>query len=282
MVMRDTDWVNKLRLGPAQAQALTSTISADADFLRSQGIMDYSLLLGIHKSKYRLVEGDAMGGDGGGDSPVSSQPPAAAAASSRSAQSLDLRSPAAITVVLESPAGAAPVSFVSQQTPTPAARPSMNPQSAWGINWRDESPASAGGALSPARLFGATGAAASPAFAVGSMVNEEEGRVGGVYQEDADVGTVAITTAAAAAATPVAGGSVFTRHRGGLRAAVVEGPGIYYMGIIDVLQTWTPAKRVENFVKTRMLCRAIGGVSAIPPDEYAQRFKTRVLGQLIE
>lgn len=81
---------------------------------------------------------------------------------------------------------------------------------------------------------------------------------------------------------PVGQPSIFTAHRGGLRAAVVEGPGIYYMGIIDVLQRWTLAKRIENFVKTRVMMRPIGGVSAIEPDAYAARFRSRVLGQLIE
>ena len=63
---------------------------------------------------------------------------------------------------------------------------------------------------------------------------------------------------------------------------IVEGPGLYYMGIIDILQEYTWAKTLENFFKSRILCHSRRGISSVPPDEYAERFNTRVLGQLIE
>ena len=76
--------------------------------------------------------------------------------------------------------------------------------------------------------------------------------------------------------------SLFTAYRGGLRATVVEGPGVYYLGIIDVLQTWTLEKRVENWFKSRVLCQDTSGLSAVAPPYYAKRFRERVLAQLIE
>lgn len=36
---------------------------------------------------------------------------------------------------------------------------------------------------------------------------------------------------------------------GGMHATVVEGPGTYYMGIIDILQYWNFEKKVERFLK---------------------------------
>merc|ERR1711971_572702 len=36
---------------------------------------------------------------------------------------------------------------------------------------------------------------------------------------------------------------------GGVRASLIEGPGIYYFGIIDSLQTYTFRKRLETFFK---------------------------------
>ena len=72
------------------------------------------------------------------------------------------------------------------------------------------------------------------------------------------------------------------QHRGGLRAVIVEGPGLYYMGIIDVLQTYTWEKWLENLVKTRLLLQSPQGLSAVRPDAYAARFRSRVIQQLIE
>ena len=81
---------------------------------------------------------------------------------------------------------------------------------------------------------------------------------------------------------PPAPPSLFHEHRGGMRAVVVEGPGIYYLGMIDVLQRWTFEKRLENWFKTRVLLQDVSGLSAVPPKLYAARFKARVLAQLIE
>lgn len=74
----------------------------------------------------------------------------------------------------------------------------------------------------------------------------------------------------------------FRAYRGGLRSTIVEGPGIYYMGIIDVLQTYTIVKRLERWLKIYFACANGRGLSVMPPDEYAARFRTRVIGQLID
>lgn len=74
----------------------------------------------------------------------------------------------------------------------------------------------------------------------------------------------------------------FSQYRGGMRATIVEGPGLYYVGIIDMLQTFTWTKWFENFFKTRILWRPTDGVSCIPPDAYASRFRKRVIGQLVD
>ena len=74
----------------------------------------------------------------------------------------------------------------------------------------------------------------------------------------------------------------FAQYRGGMRATIVEGPGLYYVGIIDMLQTFTWSKWLENFFKTRILWRPMDGVSCIPPDAYAARFRKRVIGQLVD
>lgn len=71
--------------------------------------------------------------------------------------------------------------------------------------------------------------------------------------------------------------SQFRSFYGGLRAAMVESPGIYYMGVIDILQAFTLEKRMERFVKTYFLCQDPLGISAIEPRQYASRFRRRVV-----
>jgi hypothetical protein len=61
----------------------------------------------------------------------------------------------------------------------------------------------------------------------------------------------------------------------------VEGPGRYYLGIIDILQEWNWNKRAEHFLKTKILCKPRAGLSAVPPDEYFERFKRRIAYQVI-
>lgn len=45
--MKDLDFDRVVELHPAQHQRLLSTLARDSKFLASQGVMDYSLLLGI-------------------------------------------------------------------------------------------------------------------------------------------------------------------------------------------------------------------------------------------
>lgn len=59
---------------------------------------------------------------------------------------------------------------------------------------------------------------------------------------------------------------------GGIRAAVVEGPGTFYFGIIDVLQEWNTSKKIERFFKVNVLGVDPDGLSAIEPEVYASRF----------
>ena len=43
---------------------------------------------------------------------------------------------------------------------------------------------------------------------------------------------------------------------------------IYHIGIIDYLQDYNMEKKLENFLKYRLLQRGTG-ISAVPPSEYA-------------
>ncbi|KAF4032907.1 Phosphatidylinositol-4-phosphate 5-Kinase [Phytophthora infestans] len=62
-----------------------------------------------------------------------------------------------------------------------------------------------------------------------------------------------------------------------LRAAeVVIGPGFYYIGVIDMLQTWNWSKRLERFLKTVFFRKDPDGISAMPPKPYRDRFHRKL------
>ncbi|RHY95886.1 hypothetical protein DYB35_011481, partial [Aphanomyces astaci] len=76
----------------------------------------------------------------------------------------------------------------------------------------------------------------------------------------------------AAAKGPMAKQSVAS-----VRAAdVVVGPGFFYMGVIDILQTWTVEKRLERFVKAVLCRKDPAGISALPPKPYRDRFHKKL------
>ncbi|KAG7393469.1 phosphatidylinositol-4-phosphate 5-kinase-like protein 1 [Phytophthora boehmeriae] len=56
----------------------------------------------------------------------------------------------------------------------------------------------------------------------------------------------------------------------------VFGPGYYYVGIIDILQTWTLQKRMERFWKVDIQQKDGEGLSAIDPIRYQRRFESKL------
>ncbi|ETO23577.1 phosphatidylinositol-4-phosphate 5-Kinase [Reticulomyxa filosa] len=61
-----------------------------------------------------------------------------------------------------------------------------------------------------------------------------------------------------------------------LPADVIEGPGVYYMGIIDTLQKWNWKKRIERFFKVRVWCNDAKGISCAEPEYYRERFLNKM------
>ena len=47
---------------------------------------------------------------------------------------------------------------------------------------------------------------------------------------------------------------------------------VLFLGVIDLLQEWTLGKQTEAFLKSKVLRRDEGGLSAVNPEQYAQRF----------
>ncbi|ETO32622.1 multicopy suppressor of stt4 mutation [Reticulomyxa filosa] len=65
-----------------------------------------------------------------------------------------------------------------------------------------------------------------------------------------------------------------------LSADVIEGPGCYYMGIIDTLQRWNWNKKMERFFKIYFKCNDRNGISCLEPNGYRDRFllKMKTIG----
>jgi hypothetical protein len=68
---------------------------------------------------------------------------------------------------------------------------------------------------------------------------------------------------------------------GGMSVDEVHGPGIYFMGLIDILQQWNFRKRLEHFIRVYLLRQDKKGISVVNPKEYAERFQQRVVRELI-
>eukprot|EP01038_Epipyxis_sp_PR26KG_P004541 gene4541-6411_t len=64
---------------------------------------------------------------------------------------------------------------------------------------------------------------------------------------------------------------------GGMQVRIVEGPGVYYLGMIDILQEWNFFKRCERFFKVYFRMDDPDGISAMDPISYADRFWKRVM-----
>ena len=69
---------------------------------------------------------------------------------------------------------------------------------------------------------------------------------------------------------------------GAFHAAVVEGQGTFYIGIIDVLQEWNWKKYIERMFKIIFLQKDGNGLSAIEPHAYRKRFIQRAVLDVID
>ncbi|CAH0479628.1 unnamed protein product [Peronospora belbahrii] len=67
----------------------------------------------------------------------------------------------------------------------------------------------------------------------------------------------------------------------GMSVDEVHGPGLYYLGLIDILQQWNFRKRVEYFIRVYLLLQDRHGISVANPRQYADRFQQRVVKELI-
>lgn len=71
------------------------------------------------------------------------------------------------------------------------------------------------------------------------------------------------------------------KNQNGLSAYVIEGPSTFYLGIIDIFQTWNLSKKVENCAKRTFQCTGMG-ISSVDPEFYQERFVNYCCEKVIE
>ena len=66
-------------------------------------------------------------------------------------------------------------------------------------------------------------------------------------------------------------------HPMAYQSRMIEGPGFYIMGIIDILQEYNFEKKIERFFKVFVKCVDAYGISCIEPSMYRKRFLAKML-----
>jgi len=70
----------------------------------------------------------------------------------------------------------------------------------------------------------------------------------------------------------------------GLPARVIIGPGVYHLGLLDILTPWTYTKRMEQLFKIIFRCHCLDyqELSVIEPNFYYERFIANVIERFFE
>ena len=60
------------------------------------------------------------------------------------------------------------------------------------------------------------------------------------------------------------------------QAVCIEGPTVFYLGVVDILQEWTWQKKFERLFKIMFQSAEPDGLSAVPPRQYCNRFQFKM------
>lgn len=222
------------------AEELVQQLEEDSNFLRGQGIMDYSLLFSVHNTKY-VVDSAPLGGPTMQKSPTKRKVNYASCHPNADDSFIALSAEPDPTEE-STDEDLEEVESVNRRTFNRNCRYSV-------VNIYDDIPAEQLTPLLSTRLqrydsvsFGA------PDLEQLELENENEQSWIGSRTVD----------------------------KPGYKACVVIGPDYYTLGIVDMLQTWTWRKRLERLWKTLVLRQDGHGISAAPPTLYAERFQRKM------
>jgi 1-phosphatidylinositol-4-phosphate 5-kinase len=266
-VLKDLDLDKKIRLGPGRKEAFLTQIKYDADFLTEMGIMDYSLLVGIHfKSRRGEAERHDLARGAAGD--------AAKLENERDA-------PQDGYDVDASGSGS------DGETDYTDAHASERREGGGGSRTLDSSTVGGGGGGG-----GGTGlpSSSSSSSAVGPLSLSQHGTGAGfrIQARNNDVsgsGTDDERIRRQATSLPITDLSHAGSESPPSLVSGADGKGIsgrdkfgketdeiYYMGIIDILQQYDLRKLGETVFKSITMRSKASGISAVPPGRYASRF----------
>ncbi|OQR93400.1 phosphatidylinositol-4-phosphate-5-kinase (Pi-PIPKD10) [Achlya hypogyna] len=195
ITLRDNDLKKRIKLPRETSHALLKQIARDSDFLCGMGIMDYSLLIGMHYSQFRISRAER---------PEKGKPSLRKDVLREMADRVDIMSP-------------------SMANPSMRVSHNASPK----LQWRTRHDSASSSSYS--KTHGDS-----------------------IALDDDDDGS------------------------GRFNAHCVSGPSGYYIGIIDVLQTWTFEKQMERMYKVHMLRKDPRGISAVNPKQYAKRFQMKM------
>eukprot|EP00603_Paraphysomonas_imperforata_P011470 CAMPEP_0114462732 /NCGR_PEP_ID=MMETSP0104-20121206/6983_1 /TAXON_ID=37642 ORGANISM="Paraphysomonas imperforata, Strain PA2" /NCGR_SAMPLE_ID=MMETSP0104 /ASSEMBLY_ACC=CAM_ASM_000202 /LENGTH=801 /DNA_ID=CAMNT_0001635625 /DNA_START=425 /DNA_END=2831 /DNA_ORIENTATION=- len=251
-VLKDNDFTSKIRLQPDDAYNLIEILNKDSDALCAMGITDFSLLIGIRNLQYEVEPGRI----------ISQRRKSTLTSFSETISSVDIKNNEEMTSFLKEPDRES-VSTHSNTgtTQVPGVNPdlsrhagSMSTSSAETCPWMLKKSTFKNSAKSGRREVSIVeGAEEIPTRDVG-LNNKEGSQMLDLMEEE------------------LAGGHL---------ARSVIAPGVYYMGIVDILQKWTIKKRCERLYKIHILGRAGEGISCMAPEPYKARFQQKV-SQIIE
>ncbi|KAL4108994.1 hypothetical protein PRIC1_000701 [Phytophthora ramorum] len=238
IVLKDNDFHRKLRVQSDTAEALVRQLESDSNFLREQGIMDYSLLLSVHNTKY-VVEHSGM--DSRKPSPTKRKVNYPVCHPESSDSFLSVVTDGADQTEVSSDEDLDEVESGNRRKFSRNCRYSVvNQYDDSNVTLQDDTP-----------LLGRTAR-----------------RYNSVSYGPVDMDSSTVDNSQWIGTRTVV--------KRGYQACVVVGPDYYTLGVVDMLQTWTWSKRMERLWKTLVLRHDGLGISAAPPKLYAERFQRKM------
>eukprot|EP00644_Phytophthora_capsici_P004181 jgi/Phyca11/527176/estExt2_fgenesh1_pm.C_PHYCAscaffold_170048 len=238
IVLKDNDFHRKLRVESETAEALVRQLESDSNFLREQGIMDYSLLLSVHNTKY-VVEHSSL--DDRKPSPTKRKVNYPVCHPENYDSFLSIATDCADQTEMSSDEDLDEVESGNRRTFNRNCRYSV-------VGQLDDS--------------GATIQDNTP------LLDRSKHRYNSVSYGPMDMSSRTVDNSQWVGTR--------TLEKRGYQACVVVGPDFYTLGVVDMLQTWTWGKRLERLWKTLVLRYDGLGISAAPPKLYAERFQRKM------
>eukprot|EP01127_Copromyxa_protea_P002386 TRINITY_DN1227_c0_g1_i1.p1 TRINITY_DN1227_c0_g1~~TRINITY_DN1227_c0_g1_i1.p1 ORF type:complete len:864 (+),score=147.02 TRINITY_DN1227_c0_g1_i1:31-2622(+) len=290
---KDNDFSGrKLKVGQKYAPLITDTLKRDSELLRKLGIMDYSLLVGIHN----IANDDT-------------RPPTLDDLSDMTSDLEFTIAPSSGQRSRSNASGGSYHTSSDSDTSTDISRSSSSSSSSSSSDL-EESKTCSQEMTSDDSNYGATTTSSYPGTSYGhessvplKNTTEEEERSGEQEEDDEDddeeeerisindtnglqplLDSLEISSIKLLAETTPRDDlrrkvhvTLAQRKATGQRSSLscvssTDGTQLYFLGVIDILQEWNATKQVERCFKVGMRCEDGDGISAIDPDRYSVRF----------